>query len=112
MHQGHRLIWLYEYGYFPEMIDHINHTKTDNRLCNLREAVREINGKNRPLQSNNTSGVHGVSWHSRNKRWTARINVDKKRISLGRFANYSDAVNARMNAEVLYGYSELHGKDL
>jgi len=106
----HRLAWLYVYGYFPDYIDHINHDRKDNRLCNLREVTRKENQQNLSKRSDNVSGVSGVSWDNSRNRWTARITVDNKYKYLGRFVDFSDAVNARKNAEVLYGYHENHGE--
>ena len=108
----HRLAWLFEYGYMPDEIDHINRKPFDNRLINLREVNHEENSKNRGKRSDNTSGIVGVYWHKASNKWEAKISVDKKVVGLGLFAEFSEAVNARKNAEVLYGYHENHGKDL
>lgn len=109
-YQAHRLAWLYVYGEMPkEQIDHINHIKTDNAIKNLRMATQKENSKNMSKSKKNTSGVTGVHWHNVAKRWCARINVDGKKIHLGLFAQFSDAVNARKNAEILHGYHENHG---
>lgn len=59
---AHRVIWLWNYGYFPEnQVDHINRIKTDNRLCNLREVSRSCNLQNTNLSMRNSTGVKGVS---------------------------------------------------
>ncbi len=108
----HRLVWLYINGYEAEQIDHINRIKTDNRIDNLRSVTQQENQRNRPKSKNNTSGATGVRWEKRSKRWTARITVDRKEISLGGYPTFSEAVDARKNAEILYGFSENHGKDL
>ena len=111
IHHAHRLAWLYMYGKFPkEQIDHINHERSDNRIINIREVTIRENGKNQSMSPRNTSGVVGVHWHKARKRWLARIKVDGKSYELGAFTEFSDAVNARKNAEVLYGFHENHGK--
>jgi len=107
---AHRLAWFYVHGYFPDFIDHINHVRDDNRLVNLREVTRTENQQNLSIRCDNVSGVCGVSWDKARNRWTARIKVDDKYMYLGRFAEFSDAVNARKNAEVLYGFHDNHGK--
>jgi hypothetical protein len=109
----HRLIWLYMTGSFPEKyIDHINHDKTDNRWENLREVSHRDNCRNFPMLSTNTSGQVGVSWNKEKNMWRARINIDDKEIFLGYFVEFHKAVDARKNAEVLYGFHENHGLPL
>ena len=112
-YRAHRLAWLYVYGEMPSKhIDHINHIRDDNRICNLRDVSHKNNHKNRKLSIRNANGRIGVFWDNDRKRWLASIRVDGKPIFLGRFAEYSDAVNARKNAEILYGFHENHGKEL
>lgn len=65
--------------------DHINGNTLDNRRENLRIATYMENGRNRGKQANNTSGFKGVSWHKRNRKWWAQIQVDGKHFSLGFF---------------------------
>lgn len=108
---AHRLAFLYMTGRYPDNIDHINHNKEDNRWCNLREVGHEDNMKNKKRYSSNKSGVAGVSWAKNVCKWRACISVDKKQINLGWFEEFSEAVNARKNAEVLYNYHKNHGKD-
>lgn len=52
------------------VVDHINRNPADNRRCNLRICTQFENNKNR---SNNTSGITGVTWRSRSKKWRATI---------------------------------------
>lgn len=40
-----------------------------------------------------SSTVSGVSWHSRDKKWTATVRVSEKRKSLGYFLTEEDAIN-------------------
>ena len=51
---------------------------------------------------NNTSGVKGVSWNKEKEAWDAYINIHGKRIRLGRYAKFEDAVKARKQAEEEY----------
>jgi hypothetical protein len=89
---AHRLVWLYVYGKFPDNdLDHINRTRTDNRLCNLREATRAENLQNR-------SNVKGVYWHKRAKKWLAQISVNKKHFYLGLHESFEDARQVYINA--------------
>lgn len=94
----HRLILSY-----PNcLIDHISHKKFDNRKTNLRKTTNSQNSMNHIINSNNTSGVAGVNWDKYLKKWRARIAVDYKRIDLGVYINFEDAVKARKEAEEKY----------
>lgn len=103
----------------PELpcdIDHIHgkSTRHDNRKSNLRITTHSQNNMNKGLQSNNTSGVAGVSWYSKTNKWRAHIMVRQKFISLGLFKNFEDAVKARKEAEEKYfgEYSYDNSKNL
>jgi len=111
-YKAHRLIWFWVHGEFPKKdLDHINHDKTDNRLVNLREVTAMENARNKPKSNRNKSGVTGVYWGKNDNRWRVFIGVDGKKVNLGNFVEFHEAVNARKNAEVLYGFHENHGKD-
>ena len=49
---------------------------------------------------NNTSGVSGVHFDTRNHKWKARISKLGKRINLGSFDTFQAAVQARQDAEL------------
>jgi hypothetical protein len=71
---SHRIIWAMVYGEFPDgHIDHANGIRSDNRIANLRQATRSQNLANCGITRRNSSGHKGVYWHSRNKRWYAKI---------------------------------------
>lgn len=55
--------------------------------------------KNKKVQSNNTSGVAGVSFHANKGQWYARISFKGKSHSLGYYDNLEDAIAARKEAE-------------
>ncbi len=111
LYYSHRLAWLYEYGVWPKgQIDHINHNRSDNRLCNLREADNTTNHKNRTINKNNTSGITGVYWNKNHKKWRAKIIVSGKNIHLGLFTDKNEAICARLHANRLYKFHANHGK--
>lgn len=105
---AHRLIWLHVHGYLPEkQIDHINHDRTDNRLCNLRLASHYTNMKNKTLYKTNSTGYPGVEPHGNN--WKARIGVNGTKILLGVFSSIEEAVAAKQAGEKLLDYHKNHG---
>lgn len=85
-------------------IDHIggSTTKHDNRKINLRLANHSQNGRNKEIQSNNTSGYPGVSWDKQRKGWSASVYLDGKEIYLGVYKDKNDAINARRMGEMQY----------
>ncbi len=107
-YKSHRLAWLYVHGYFHEkFIDHIDRNRSNNKISNLREVSQSCNMKNSSLYCTNKSGVAGVYWNNRILKWHARIiNQDGKRMHLGFFPQLRDAVKARYEAELKYGYPE------
>ena len=112
LYYAHRIVWLITYGEFPsEQVDHIDGDGLNNRLENLRAVSSTENSRNVRKKSNNTSGVSGVHWHKRDKKWQAMIEVNYKTIHLGLFSNKDEAVAARKAAELKYGFHPNHGSD-
>lgn len=85
----HRIIYLMHTGHMPEMVDHINTIRTDNRIDNLRAATRSQNNANAKIRKDNSSGIKGVAMHK--GKWRARITVNKKQIHLGYFDTAEEA---------------------
>lgn len=106
----HRVIWLMVHGEWPDEVDHINHRRDDNRIVNLRSVSRGDNTKNLGLSKSNTSGVNGVHWDKRESKWRSQIQLKGKVITLGYFADLSEAAKARQAAEQKHGFHENHGK--
>ena len=98
----HRLVYLWAYGHMPKEIDHIDGNGENNSLRNLRQCTRGENRMNVGLQSNNRSGVKGVSWAEYKNKWRAEIVVNKKTIVVGYFTNLEDAKNAITEARDKY----------
>lgn len=109
---AHRLAFIYMEGIAPEMVDHINHVRTDNRWVNLRAASYAINMKNQKLFANNVSGHAGVKWDKSRNKWMASIKGNGSQRTLGRFDKIDEAIAARKAGEIKYGFHENHGKCL
>lgn len=94
VYKAHRLAFLYMTGNFPpEFVDHINGNRSDNRFSNLRLAtLAENNGNTHTPRGR--SGILGVDWDTKSRKWHARIKVDKINHNLGYFNSQEDAVMA------------------
>lgn len=108
---AHKVIYEMHFGEIPDgmMIDHINQNKLDNRIENLRLVSPQGNQRNRPMGKNNTSGIHGVRWNKKRRKWVPSISVSGKELYLGRYESLWDAICARKSAEHRYGFHENHG---
>jgi hypothetical protein len=87
------------------LVDHKDWDKHNNRKSNLRIATKSENNINIRRKRNNTSGYTGVTFNKRCGKYVARISKDNKRIFLGAFSTFEEAVKARHSAEL-----ELHGE--
>ena len=112
-YRAHRLAWLYHHGVFPlSIIDHINRDKSDNRICNLREATAEENQKNRVKNINNTSGFKGVHFRKDRGTFVARAMINGKSRYIGSFRTSKEASDAyhvfaqKQHGEFYKGVSE------
>lgn len=110
VHLLHRVIMAMINDEWPNCVDHINGVRTDNRSSNLRSVNNVENARNQKRSRVNTSGVTGVGWSRSDKRWWAAIKVDYRRINLGLFRDFDEAVAARRMAEIKYRFHENHGK--
>jgi hypothetical protein len=104
----HRLIWMYVYGEWPDVIDHINGVHDDNRLINLRNISQAENARNRPLSKKSTTGISGVS--VRGSKWIVHIGIDNTVRHVGSFNTREEALAARKAAEAKHGFHVNHGR--
>ena len=103
---AHRLVWKWCSGHDPAAeVDHINGTRTDNRISNLRPADRAQQTANSARRHNNRSGYKGVNFYPRLNRWVAQIQKHKKKHHLGYFTTAEEAAAAYAAASL-----ELHGE--
>ena len=95
---NHRLIFLMHYGYMPKFVDHIDGNPSNNKIENLREATLIENQQNRKICNKNTSGIKGVYFHKRTKKWMVKFWINKK---LTYFGEYFDKEVAKFVAETM-----------
>jgi hypothetical protein len=98
--RAHRIAWLYVHGEWPSKhIDHINGIKTDNRIVNLRDVSRSVNGQNqRQPTARNKLGLYLGVYKAKNK-YSAQIAINGKSRSLGQFTNADEAYDAYLTAK-------------
>ena len=99
IYKAHRLAWLYVYGKFPiSQLDHINGTRDDNRISNLREVTNAENQQNiRSPYKNNKTGILGV--HKHRDKFESQIRLNGKAKYLGLFKTEAEASEAYINAK-------------
>ena len=108
---AHRVAWAIHTGEWPSgHVDHINGDRLDNRIVNLRIVTRQENQRNTRLPRSNTSGIIGVYWCKHKRKWRAAIGCDGRTVCLGRFNSKEEAIAARREAEVSYGFHKNHGR--
>jgi hypothetical protein len=83
-------------------VDHIDQNSLNNIRSNLRVCTKAENTRNR-AKFRGTSKYKGVHLDAKTKMWKAEIIKDRKKYSLGRFRNETDAALAYDKAAV-----ELH----
>jgi len=108
---AHRLAWLYVKGEWPNVIDHINGDRLDNRFANLRNVTNQQNHMNCKMAVNNTSGATGVYKNKVRNIWCAQMKFNGVTYHLGSSRNFEDAVRMRKEEEIKLGFSDRHGEN-
>lgn len=79
-----------------DVVDHINHDGTDNRLANIRLCTSAQNAHNTRSRINVTSRFVGVSFNRAVKKWESYVRVSgQKKITLGYFCDEIEAAAVR-----------------
>ena len=111
-YKAHHLAHLYVTGLLPvEQMDHEDGNGLNNSWANVSVSSAVGNARNHRLQANNNSGQAGVHWQTQDSKWISNIGINGSQKHLGIFANYIDAVIARLMAEYEYGYHFNHGQE-
>ncbi len=106
------VIWYLETGYLitkGEVIDHIDHNRSNNKWENLRLITQAENNRNQTIAKNNKSGHTGVIWNKTSNKWQAQISINRKAKHLGLFDTKEEAISARKRANIKYDFHENHG---
>ena len=74
--------------------DHRDGNGLNNSRDNLRDATPVQNGQNRRPNKVGTSKYKGVFWHKQHRKWYAKIQVNKKPITIGLFRDEKEAADA------------------
>ncbi len=104
-----RLVWILHNKNNPDIVDHIDHCITNNKIENLRNSTHSQNGCNRTGSAKTGKNVAsrssiylGVSKRTKIRsdgttfiRWRARTNVNEKFLNIGHYSTEIEAAKAR-----------------
>lgn len=93
-----------------QIIDHIDGDKMNNLIANLRIATKSENQHNRNASITSKSGIKGVHFCSKAKKYVATIKLNKIRYYLGSYDNIEHASAAHANASYILhgGFANTH----
>lgn len=84
MYLAHRLVFLLEDGEFPpNLVDHKDGDRENNKRTNLRKATDTQNNQNSSVSRNNLLGIKGVGFHKTSGKYVAQMSINGKQTHLG-----------------------------
>jgi hypothetical protein len=92
--KGHQLAWYLTYNEIPNILDHINRIKNDNKISNLRKVTSQ--------QNNFNMNAKGCYFDKDRNSWRSLIKINRKIINLGRFKTEEEAHNNYLKAKEKY----------
>lgn len=86
-YRAHRLAWFIHHGEWPNKIDHKYGDRDGNDIDSMRSVTVQTNNENRrSAQRNNLStGLLGVTFCKRRRKFKAQIGIDGRIVNLGYF---------------------------
>jgi len=107
---AHRLAWFYMTGNWPNIIDHDDQDKANNKWNNLNNGTQSDNRKN--CKNSKEIGIYGVRCIKSNNdiKWISEITINYKSIRLGTFYDKFEAICSRKSAENKYNFHKNHGQ--
>jgi len=101
--RAHQLIWRMHHGVWSELhIDHLNRTRNDNRLENLRLVSHQENMMNQGMKYNNKLGYQNISV-DRNG-YSVRVMINYKVINRKYFRTLEQAISHRDSIRAANGF--------
>lgn len=94
IHKAHRIAYELLVGPIPDKhgLDHMCHNKACVNPAHLRPTTQKQNMENRTGPNANTkSGIRGVHWSSRHKKWSVVIGHNMKHVRGGYFTDKEEA---------------------
>ena len=94
IYYAHNREWNISDGSKNNYIDHIDGNRLNNDIINLRVVTSQ--------QNNFNTRAKGFYWNKRDKKWMAKIGINKKQICLGYFHTEEEARNCYLEAKEKY----------
>ena len=104
----HRIIFLLNHKYCPDIVDHIDRNKQNNNISNLRSATKSQNAMNSKARADGIAGFKNIrlrKGRTKNDYFEVTIRKDKKTFYIGVFSSLIDAKHAAIKAQ-----KEFHGE--
>lgn len=95
LYRAHRIAFLIMEDYLPDVVDHIDRDRSNNKWENLRDVSQSVNCFNRNLDKRNKTGVTGVYYYAKENVYT--VTYGKER--LGRSKTLEGAIKLRKERE-------------
>lgn len=83
-------------------VDHINQNTLDNRKINLREASDTVQRINSKIRIDNTQGIKGIYYLTKNNKYRAEISFENKKIYSKAFCTKEEACYMRYLLEIFF----------
>lgn len=99
---AHRLAFLFMTGSVPDVVDHKDCIRRNNVWENLRPCTTQQNNLNSSVHFDSKSGIKGVYWHMKKKRWIAKVSIHGKQRTLGAYTFKHEAAKAVCDARAKY----------
>tara|TARA_R110000868_G_scaffold371027_2_gene634526 strand:+ start:626 stop:1090 length:465 start_codon:yes stop_codon:yes gene_type:complete len=84
----HQLIYLYFYGFIPNVIDHKDNDRSNNKIENLREVTQAQNCLNRKTSRLSGTGIKNLYFSKKCGRWFVQMTIGNIRKVIGRFEDF------------------------